>query len=111
MPMSPRPKTPIDLALAPAAVEIDMNLQRLRGRSAKDIEFELELELDRGPITDDRAERAQRVLMFALRNVNTHGWEASIADDNSAVRLTGGSVSLDISLGANVLRFIEDASS
>jgi hypothetical protein len=30
-----------------------------------------------------------------------------ITDDNSVVRLTGGSVSLDISVGAVVLRFIE----
>ena len=81
-------------------------LQRLRAKSPKEIQLELETELDP---TDprDRDERAQRVLDLALRYVNTRGWAAVITDDNSAVRLTGGSVSLDISVGAALLRFIE----
>ena len=104
--MSPLPKEAKHLALAPVAVEIDLNLQRLRAKSPKEIQLELETELDR-PIPGDRDERAQRVLDLALRYVNTRGWAAVITDDNSAVRLTGGSVSLDISVGAALLRFIE----
>lgn len=107
--MSPRPKEAKDFVLAPLAAEIDVNLQRLRGKSPKEIEFDLEAELDRGPIADDRDERAERILYLALRNIDLRGWDAAITDDNSAVRLTGGSVSLDISLGASVLRFIEGA--
>jgi hypothetical protein len=104
--MSPLPHEAKDLALAPVAVEIDLKLQRLRAKSPKEIQLELETELDR-PIPGDRDERAQRVLELALRYVNTRGWAAVITDDNSAVRLTGGTVSLDISVGAAVMRFIE----
>lgn len=102
------PKTPKDLALAPVAVAIDVNLRRLREqRSAERLEFELQLELNRPPATDSRDERAARVLAVALRDVELHGWSAAITDDGAAVRLSGGSVSLDISLGARAQHFIE----
>jgi hypothetical protein len=103
------PKTPKDLALAPVAVGIDANLQRLRTRSQDGIEFELQLELDRPPFDDTRAERADRVLRLALRGVDLHGWEAELTPDGSAVRITGGSVSLDIAVGAGATRFIDAA--
>jgi hypothetical protein len=107
--MSPLPKEAKDFVLAPLAAEIDLNLRRLREKSPKEIEYELEMELDTGPIVDDRDERAERVRYLALRNVDLRGWDASITEDNSAIRLTGGSVSLDLALGANVLRFLEGA--
>jgi hypothetical protein len=105
--MSLTPKAPKDLALAPVAASIDLNLQRIRDCSPEDIERTLEIELNNAPIADDRDERAHRILSLALRDVDLHGWDASITDDGAAVRLIGGSVSLDISLSAAVLSFID----
>jgi hypothetical protein len=104
------PKTPKDLALAPVAVGIDLNLQRLRAKETQEgIEFELQLELDRPAFADTREERADRVLRVALRDVDMHGWAAAMTPDGSAVRITGGSVSLDVSVGAAAQRFIDVA--
>ncbi len=101
------PKTPKDLALAPVAAEIDRNLQRLRDLDDDEgIDFELSLELDKPPFVHSRHERAARVLAVALRGVDLHGWNAEITEDAAAVRLTGGSVSLDISVGAAVRDYI-----
>ena len=108
--MSLHPKSAKDLSLAPVAAGIDINLQRLRARLTQDdIEFELSLELDRPPTAETRDERALRVLALAIRNLDLHGWSAEITDDGAAVRLSGGSVSLDISLGAAVQRYIDEA--
>ncbi len=105
--MSLHPKTPKDLALAPVAAGIDTNLQRLREcRGDSAIEYELALELNEPAAAGDRAERAMRVLAIALRDVDPHGWDASVTDDGSAVRLSGGSVSIDIAVGASVQRYI-----
>jgi hypothetical protein len=51
----------------------------------------------------------QRVLAVAARNVELHGSTPTIADDHCRVRLSGGSVSLDLSLSAEIERFIESA--
>ena len=106
MPLTP--KSPKDLALAPVAAQIDQNLQRLREMpDDAGIDFELALELDKPEFEHTRDERAARVLAVALRGVDTHGWHAEITEDGSAVRLTGGSVSLDIALGAAVQHYIQ----
>jgi hypothetical protein len=107
--MPHRPKSSKDLALAPVAVGIDGNLQRLRTRSQDGIEFELQLELDRPAFTGSREERGDRVLRLALRDVDLHGWLAEMTPDGSAVRITGGSVSLDVAVGAGATRFIDGA--
>jgi hypothetical protein len=101
------PKVPKDLALAPLAAGIDMNLQRLRDKRPSEIAFELALELD----SDERQgstpeERAERVLSVALRDVDLHHWDAAITDDFARLRLSGGSVSLDIGLSASILAYI-----
>lgn len=105
--MTLTPKTPKDLALAPVAVQIDRNLQRLRDLTDEEIHYELALALDKPEFEGTREERAERVLAVALRGVDTYGWDAEITEDGAAVRLTGGSVSLDISLGAAVRDYIE----
>ena len=103
-----RPKTPMDLSLAPVAAEIDSNLQRLRSKgSDEEIVAELQLELDQPAKDDTRLERSGRILAVALRDVDLRGWEAALSDDGARVRLTGGSVSLDIGLSAAILRYIE----
>jgi hypothetical protein len=105
--MTIKPKSPKDLALAPTAAEIDANLGRLRDRTANEIERELQLELDRPAFDDSSAERAERVLAIALRDVDLHGWNAELTEDRSAIRLTGGSVTLDVALGEAVRTFID----
>jgi hypothetical protein len=105
--MTLHPKVPTDMALAPVAAEIDSNLQRLRDKSAGDIQYELGLELDRPLFANTRDERAGQVLQMALRNVDRHGWEGAITDDDSRLHLTGGSVTLDLGLGAAVMGYIE----
>lgn len=101
------PKDPHDLSLAPVAVSIDRNLQTLRDLEPHGITVALELVLDRPERTGSPDERADRVLEAVLRNVERHGWKAQITSDFSRIRLTGGSVSLDLGLSATLLRFIE----
>ena len=107
MPLTPR--VPKDLALAPVAAEIDLNLQRFRDLESDALRFELDLELDRPELRKTREERAARVLQAVLRNVDTHGWDGQITDDGARLRLSGGSVSLDLGLSASLMRYIEGA--
>jgi hypothetical protein len=106
--MTIHPKRQKDLLLAPVAAEIDLNLQRLRGRSAHEIGAALELELDKPALHVDRSERTTLVLRQALRDVEMHGWTAAITDDCASVHLDGGSVSLDVGLGADVEQYIRE---
>ena len=106
--MTIHPKQQKDLLLAPVAAEIDLNLQRLRGKSPRDIGVELELELDKPALRIDRDERTKLVLRQALRDVELHGWSAAITDDFASVHLDGGSVSIDLGLGAAVEEYIRE---
>jgi hypothetical protein len=38
--------------------------------------------------------------------VDLHGWEAEITDDRARVRISGGSVTLDLGLSATLLSYI-----
>jgi hypothetical protein len=102
------PKQPKDLALAPVAASIDLNLQRLRDHSPSQVEAVLELELDRPAKSVAREERAALILRQALRNVDLHGWTVEISDDSCRLHLQGGSVSIDLALGAGVTAYIEE---
>lgn len=93
--------------LAPVAAEVDLNLQRFRDLGPQELRFELDLELDRPELHHTREERASRVLQAALRNVDLHNWGAEITDDGARLRLTGGSVSLDLGLSAAILHYID----
>jgi len=104
-----RPRTPIDLSLAPVAAQLDMNLDHLRDRTLEEIDFEIALELDRPERSGTIQERAERVLAVAVRNVELHGWIPTITDDHCRLRLTGGSVTLDLGLSAALMRYIEAA--
>jgi hypothetical protein len=101
------PKDHHDLSLAPVAVSIDRNLQGLRDIETHAILVALEVVLDRPERTGRPQERADRILEAVLRNVDLHGWTAHVTSDFSRIRLTGGSVTLDIGLSATLLRFIE----
>lgn len=109
--MSLHPRETRDLALAPVAVHVDMNLRPLREAGPEDLEAAFQLVLDRPAADQSRATREQRVLDVALRGVDLHGWSASVCPDGSAIRLEGGSVTLDLALGATVLHHLEEAGS
>jgi len=106
--MTIAPKEPKDLALAPVAAAIDANLKHLRDKTPAAIDYELTLQLNTPLAAGDVTERAARVLRVALRNVDMHHWSAEITDDCSSLCLSGGSVSLDLGLGASVLSYIVD---
>jgi len=100
-----RPRVPRDLSLAPVAAAIDLELQHLRKLTVA----ELRLELDSLEQCATREARASRVLQAALKDVDTHHWWAEITDDAARLRLTGGSVSLDLGLSPALMHFIEDS--
>ena len=108
--MTLHPKKPTDLMLAPVAAEIDVNLQRLRDKAGRDLDVEIALELNRESPPATREARATEVLRVGLRDVNLHGWSAEISDDASRLHLSGGSVSLDLGLSAEILRYIDGTS-
>jgi hypothetical protein len=111
--MTIHPKRRRDLLLAPVAVEIDLNLQRMRDKPAGEVEAELalELDLDTPAMSVSRDKRADLVLRQALRDVELHGWSATITDDSYRLRLDGGSVSLDIGLSPSIASYIEQGAS
>ena len=94
--------------LAPVAAEIDLNLQALRDKSPEKIGEALAIALNANLAGASRSERASRVLEEALRSVELHDWRAEITDDSARLRLSGGSVSIDLGLSATILRYIED---
>jgi len=101
------PRSSTDLFLAPVAVEVDRNLQRLRDLDPVQLATELDLELDRPESPSaDRAERQERVLQVALRNVALHDWNATITEDGARLHLHGGSVSLDLGVSASITKYI-----
>jgi len=99
--MTIHPKEPKDLMLAPVAAEIDRNLQLLRERSPEEVETALQLVLDR-PEWATRETREERILKAALQGVEMHGWHADITADYTGLRLSGGSVSIQLALGSSV---------
>jgi hypothetical protein len=88
------------------AVAIDRNLAPMRDTEPREILVALEVVLDRPERTGSRDERSARVLEAALRNVELHGWSGHVTADGARIRLTGGSVELDLGLSATILRFI-----
>jgi len=105
MPIHPR--TPKDLMLAPVAAEIDLNLQHLRDKSPAEIDDALALSFNRDTGSADSAQRRAWVLGEAIRLVELHDWQAEITDDAARLRLSGGTVTLDLGLSASILRYIE----
>ena len=100
------PKAPVDLALAPVAAHIDDNLSRIRDISPSAIDVDLQLQLNTPPRRDDTDERCQRIRAVALRDVDLHGWDAASSHDWTRLRLSGGSVSIELGLSAAIRDYI-----
>ena len=86
---------------------IDLNLQRLRDQSPSEIDDDLAVELNVNTHASSRADRTRWVHESALRFVDLHDWQTQITEDGARLRLTGGSVTLDLGLSATLLRYIE----
>ena len=56
----------------------------------------------------DRVERAARILDEAVRGVELHDWAAEITDDAARLRLSGGSVSIELGLSPTIRSYIEN---
>ncbi|MGO9960075.1 MAG: hypothetical protein ACLP50_29550 [Solirubrobacteraceae bacterium] len=106
--MTLHPKVPRDMALAPVAAEVDLNLQGLRDREPSELDRELQIELNSPPMPNTRDGRQEQVLRAAIRNVELHGWQASITADGCRLHLSGGSVTLDLGLGMSIRQYIEN---
>lgn len=106
--MTLHPRTTKDLLLAPVAAEIDLNLQSLRDKSPGEIGDTLGLVLNVDRAGADRSQRVARILEVALRWVELHAWHAEITDDAARLRLSGGSVTIDLGLSATILHYIEN---
>jgi hypothetical protein len=106
--MTLRPKSPKDLLLAPVAAEIDLNLNALRDRSPGELGDALAIAFNVDRAGTDRAERATRILDEALRGVEMHHWDAEITDDAARLRLSGGSVSIELGLSPSIRSYIEN---
>lgn len=105
--MTITPRQQKDLLLAPVAVEVDSNLQDLRGKSVRDVEAQIELALNTPAMRTVRKEREDLVVRVAVRNIDLHGWHATITEDGCRVHLGGGSVSLELGLSTNITAYIE----
>jgi hypothetical protein len=105
--MTLHPKNPTDLALAPVSAAIDLNLQRLRDLAPPEIDYELALELNLSTHGSTREDRTRWVQESAVRFVDLHDWQTEITADGDRLRLSGGSVTIDLGLSATLLRYIE----
>jgi hypothetical protein len=106
--MTLHPRSSKDLLLAPVAAEIDLNLQELRDQSTGEIADALALVLNTDRAGTGRDQRARRVLDFATRLVDLHDWQTEITADAARLRLSGGSVTIDLGLSASILQYIEN---
>jgi hypothetical protein len=106
--MTLHPKRAKDLLLAPVAAEIDLNLQELRDTSPGEIGDAVALALNTDRVGTGRAQRADRILAVAIRLVDLHDWQVEITDDAARLRLSGGSVTIDLGLSASILHYIEN---
>jgi hypothetical protein len=104
--MTLHPRTPKDLLLAPVAAEIDLNLQFLRDVSPAEIDDAIALAINNSTAGADRDQRAAWILQEAVRGVELHEWRAEITDDAARLRLSGGSVTVDLGLSAAILDYI-----
>jgi hypothetical protein len=106
MPLHPR--MPKDLMLAPVAAAVDQNLQHLRDRTPAEIDDALAVELNIDPTGSTADRRRAWILEQALRFAELHDWTAEITADDARLRLSGGSVTLDLGLSASISRYIAD---
>lgn len=103
---TPHPHSAADLSLAPILISIERKLAHMR--DCEDLEYEFALELN----DDDRwyhtpAERAERVVQIAIRDVPMHGWQAHPTPDLQGVSVEHGDYQVSVMLGSRLTGYIE----
>lgn len=103
---APHPHSAADLALAPILISVERNLAHLR--DCEELEYEFALELN----DDDRwyhttADRAQRVVRMATRDVPMHGWDAHPTPDLQGVAVEHGGYVVSVMFGSRLTDYIE----
>ena len=106
--MTIHPRTPKDLLLAPVAAEVDLNLRFLRDEAPAEIDARLAVAFNIDTTGSTREQRTAWVLEDAVRGVELHEWTPEITDDAARLRLSGGSVSVDLGLSASLTNYITD---
>jgi hypothetical protein len=107
VPMSaPHPHSVADLALAPVLIGIERNLARLR--DGADLQFTLALALnDDNSWYNSAAERAQRVLQGATREMDLRGWVVTPTTDWHGLAVSHGGYTVSIMLGSRLTSYIK----
>ncbi len=104
---TPRPHSVTDLALSPVLVSIERNLAWLRDND--DLRYALAIELNDDdseyPTADDRA---RRVRMAAVRNVDLHGWTVTPTADRYGLAVSHGEYTVSIMLGRRLAEYVEN---
>ena len=59
------------------------------------------------PTPTSDGERAEQIRDVAVRNVDMHHWRADVSADFTRLKLSGGSVSLELGLSDSIRRYIE----
>jgi len=102
---SPRPHSPADLALAPVLISIERNLAQVR--DSDDLEYALALALgDDSGWYKSAAERVDRVVQLATRNVDLHGWHVSPAPDRQGLVVEHGHYRVSLMLGRRLAGYV-----
>jgi hypothetical protein len=103
----PHPHSPADLALAPVLINIERNLASLRDN--RDLEFSLALDLnDDASWYSTPEERAGRVLKYATRQVDLHGWTVSPTPDLYGLAVSHGEYTVSLMFGRQLTGYVED---
>jgi hypothetical protein len=99
------PHSVADLELAPVLISIERNLAVLR--DATDLDYTLVLELnDDDSLYHSPAERARRVLRFAIRGVSLHGWNVCPSADRHGLAVKHGEFSVTLAFGKPVTDYV-----
>jgi hypothetical protein len=98
---------PTDLALSPVAAQIDRNLGKLRNLTSDEIAFDVALQLDYRPRNDDARERAECIRKLAVKCIRRlWGWKVELNPDYTHLRLSGGSVPIELGLSDSIHDYI-----
>jgi hypothetical protein len=103
---APLPHSVTDLALSPVLVSIERNLAWLRDND--DLPYALAIELnDDDSMYPTAGDRARRVQMVAVRDVDLHGWAVTPTADLQGLAVTHGEYTVSIMLGRRLADYVE----
>jgi hypothetical protein len=103
----PHPHSAADLALAPVLINIERNLAQVR--DSGDLEYALALALnDDNSWYHSAAERADRLVQLATRNVDLHGWSVVPTPDFQGLAVQHSEYRVSVMLGRRLADYIAE---